>query len=92
LFFVVPAKTLKAEQHQTEVAERFGLLLEGYLRASGTQRGILLKQLELVQKMGLLSDKLRTDDVTRRARQHTLHQELSRMRLPVHFPLPIDPT
>jgi hypothetical protein len=47
--------SLQAEMHVPEISERFGLMLEIYLRACGEQREELLKQMEVIKKLKMIA-------------------------------------
>jgi len=50
---------LKAELHVPQVAERYCLLLEAYLRGCGDHRKELIKQGELVKQLVVVADKVK---------------------------------
>jgi hypothetical protein len=81
---------LQAELHVPEIAERYGLLLEMYLRGCGAQRDDLLRQLDLVLKLAKVSDAVK--DVPLSRRKAEVQRLLRTLELPPTFQLPLDPT
>ena len=65
---------LQAEMHVPEISERFGLLLEVYLRACGEQREELLKQMEVIKKLKLIAGIVKDTPSSRR--KQTLEHQL----------------
>ena len=45
---------LQSEMHVPEISERYGLLLEAYLRGCGDNRNELIRQMEVVSCFGFL--------------------------------------
>ena len=81
---------LQAEMHVPEIFERFGLLLEFYLRGCGEQLSSILKEKSVVNKLKALSKKL--SPLPLEKRRAVLVEELKKTELPPSFRLPIFPT
>jgi len=80
---------LKAELHVPEIAERFSLLLEAYLRGCGFMyRSELLKQIDLLNQLSAISLKIKQiskkDD-----RLMMLHHLLRQVEFPDRFQIPL---
>eukprot|EP01094_Clydonella_sp_ATCC50884_P017221 TRINITY_DN2958_c0_g2_i1.p1 TRINITY_DN2958_c0_g2~~TRINITY_DN2958_c0_g2_i1.p1 ORF type:complete len:1042 (-),score=355.45 TRINITY_DN2958_c0_g2_i1:555-3641(-) len=80
---------LQAEMHVPEIAERFGLLLEMYLRGCGPQRDELLRQQELVSKLCQVANSIK--DVPLGRRRAILQQQIRELKLPEQYQIPLDP-
>jgi len=80
---------LQAEMHVPEISERYGLLLEMYLRGCGEQRDELMRQLDLVKKLRLVANSIK--DVPLNRRRAVLQQRLKELPLPERYQLPLDP-
>eukprot|EP01097_Dermamoeba_algensis_P007922 TRINITY_DN5110_c0_g2_i1.p1 TRINITY_DN5110_c0_g2~~TRINITY_DN5110_c0_g2_i1.p1 ORF type:complete len:640 (+),score=73.64 TRINITY_DN5110_c0_g2_i1:1342-3261(+) len=82
---------LKSEMHLAEIAERYGLLLEGYLRGCGEFHGDLIaKEDEAMRKFVNVANKIKKTPANERLVD--LRSELGKLDLPPQFQLPIDPT
>jgi phosphatidylinositol-4,5-bisphosphate 3-kinase len=81
---------LQAEIHVPEISERFGLLLEVYLRGCGEQREELLKQMEVIKKLKLVANTIKDTPSSRR--KQVLEQQLKATSLPERFQIPLNPT
>lgn len=80
---------LKAEMHLEDVAERYTLLLESYLRGSGSHLKELCKQNEVSQ--ALIQVALRVKEAQTSAdRKRVLMEGLEQVRIPQAFQLPLD--
>ena len=79
---------LKAEMHLEEVAERYTLLLDSYLRGCGPQLKELLKQNEVMDQLKKVAEKIKTTSTA--DRKKVLIQGLEKLRLPSSFQLPLD--
>ncbi len=80
---------LKAEMHLPIIAERYGLMLESYLRGAGTHRKELLTQ---VKVMDLLIDvALKIKKIPMATRLQAMQDMLRQVKLPRIFQLPLDP-
>ncbi len=80
---------LKAEMHLPEVSERFGLLLQEYLRCCGPHRDEIALQHEVEQKLISMAELVHT--VKKDERVALLRQELSKLTFPAKFQLALDP-
>ena len=80
---------LKAEMHLPEVSERFGLLLQEYLRCCGAHREQLLLQCRVE---GLLKEAAElVKGLPKKRRKAHLQEELAKMAFPARFSLALDP-
>eukprot|EP01114_Cavostelium_apophysatum_P003947 TRINITY_DN1407_c1_g1_i1.p1 TRINITY_DN1407_c1_g1~~TRINITY_DN1407_c1_g1_i1.p1 ORF type:complete len:1234 (+),score=376.93 TRINITY_DN1407_c1_g1_i1:156-3857(+) len=80
---------LKSEMHIPEIAERYGLLLETYLRGcGGIYRTELFKQCEIVEKLQNIALKIKGIP-KKDERQEQLKVMLRRIDFPERFQLPI---
>ena len=80
---------LKSEMHFPLIVERYGLLLESYLRGCGTHRKELLHQNQVIQALTAVSLKIKKTESANRL--DVLHEELEKLTLPPLFQLPLDP-
>lgn len=81
---------LKAEMHVAAICERYGLILEEYLRFAGSvRRRDLMRQHEVVKKLCAVADAVKL--VPKNERLALLHAELRKLELPERFRLPLDP-
>ena len=80
---------LKSELHVPEIAERYALLLEMYLRGCGTQREDLLKQVHVINSLNEVAQAIKLVPSSRR--KADLQKRLSQLDLPNVFQLPLDP-
>lgn len=80
---------LKAEMHLPEVSERFGLILQEYLRCCGPHRLDLAKQCQIERMLVASAELVKT--VPKRDRKAALQQELRNLQFPPHFTLPLSP-
>merc|ERR1712137_113630 len=79
---------LKAEMHIEEVAERYTILLDSYLRGCGSQLRELLKENDVTTQLVRVAEKVK---VTASAdRKRILHEGLRKLNLPERFQLPLD--
>jgi hypothetical protein len=80
---------LKAEMHVPTVRERHGLLLEEYLMNCGSHRRDLMKQNGIIEQLFSLAMLIKR---TKKPDQiEVLRQELSKLRHPPKFKLPLSP-
>eukprot|EP01114_Cavostelium_apophysatum_P016118 TRINITY_DN4532_c0_g2_i2.p1 TRINITY_DN4532_c0_g2~~TRINITY_DN4532_c0_g2_i2.p1 ORF type:complete len:1434 (+),score=438.70 TRINITY_DN4532_c0_g2_i2:87-4388(+) len=81
---------LKAEMHVSEISERFGLLIEAYLRGCGLHRAELKKQTGLLKDLVRIANHIKGfKDTERRA---VLLDELGKMQLTSKIQLPLNPS
>jgi hypothetical protein len=81
---------LKSEIHVPEISERFGLLLEAYLRGCGPHRAQLAKQDELQQKFVHAANLIKGFKDSERLQ--TLRDELTKVQFPSQgVPIPLNP-
>jgi len=80
---------LKAEMHVPEVSERFGLLLEEYLRCCGPHRDELLLQAEIDSHLVGIAELMKT--LKKSKRRERLRTELAKVTWPERFGLALDP-
>jgi hypothetical protein len=74
--------------HVPEIAERYGLLLEAYLRGCGTiYRGELHKQNDIVEQ--LTSVALKIKEVKKEERLESVRYHLRQIEFPERFQLPL---
>jgi len=81
---------LKAEMHEPVVRERFGVLLDLYLRNCGTHRLALGHQLLVMRRLENVANKVKAKD-TKEERLAELKEQLKRCDFPVKFQLPLNP-
>ena len=80
---------LKAEMHSPAIAERYGLMLESYLRGCGSHRKELLTQVKVIDMLVAVALKIKAADAS--VRLDVLRESLSSLKLPSVFQLPLDP-
>mmetsp|Transcript_419 Transcript_419/g.1446 ORF Transcript_419/g.1446 Transcript_419/m.1446 type:complete len:1166 (-) Transcript_419:175-3672(-) len=80
---------LKAEMHLEDVAERYTLLLESYLRGAGTHRTQLFKQHEATQSLVGVAMKVK-QAANSTERKKVLMESLSKLKFDSEFELPLD--
>eukprot|EP00163_Fabomonas_tropica_P026300 TRINITY_DN477_c0_g1_i2.p1 TRINITY_DN477_c0_g1~~TRINITY_DN477_c0_g1_i2.p1 ORF type:complete len:1361 (-),score=382.34 TRINITY_DN477_c0_g1_i2:229-4311(-) len=81
---------LKSEMHMLEVVERFGLMLEEYLRGCGVHRGEILKQNEVLNRFGEIADMIKCEG-TAESRLGILRTALGDLDIPWTIKLPLNP-
>eukprot|EP00727_Mastigamoeba_balamuthi_P006638 m51a1_g2595 putative phosphatidylinositol 3- (1445) ;mRNA; r:440263-446902 len=81
---------LKAEMHVLSISERYGILLEAYLRSCGEFRKEILKQTKLLTALEQVAKQLKTQQ-GRDARMKVLQEGLNKIRFDGVLQLPIDP-
>eukprot|EP00007_Cunea_sp_BSH-02190019_P008525 CAMPEP_0174246080 /NCGR_PEP_ID=MMETSP0417-20130205/41892_1 /TAXON_ID=242541 /ORGANISM="Mayorella sp, Strain BSH-02190019" /LENGTH=1374 /DNA_ID=CAMNT_0015325931 /DNA_START=40 /DNA_END=4164 /DNA_ORIENTATION=- len=81
---------LQAEMHVQEISERYGVLLETYLRACGKQIDEFLAQMDVLHKLALVAGVIK--DTPESRRRAVLHEQLSQLQLPPQFKVPLCPT
>ena len=81
---------LKAEMHIPEVASRYGVLIENYLRNAGAHRTVLGHQMFVMAKLEETAEHVKAAD-DKKAMMRTLREELPRIVFPENFQLPISP-
>jgi len=81
---------LKAEMHVSEIAERYGLLLEAYLHGCGAHLKEFIKQNELMASFTTVANQIKP--VPSAERRDVLISKLRALKLPSKFQLPLDPT
>jgi len=81
---------LKSEMHVPEISERYGLLLEAYLRGCGRFKEELSKQDDILKKFVTTANtiKLHKDS----DRRPVMEKELRKIQFPDKFPLPLNPS
>ena len=79
---------LKAEMHLEDVAERYTILLDTYLRGCGPQLKELLKQNKVTLQLVRVAEKVKTTSSA--DRKKVLHEGLKKLDLPSSFQLPLD--
>eukprot|EP01102_Stenamoeba_stenopodia_P009925 TRINITY_DN2950_c0_g1_i3.p1 TRINITY_DN2950_c0_g1~~TRINITY_DN2950_c0_g1_i3.p1 ORF type:complete len:1114 (+),score=230.47 TRINITY_DN2950_c0_g1_i3:111-3452(+) len=79
---------LKAEQHIPEIAERYTLILESFLRGCGKHRTELAKQADLVKKLVVVAEKIKK--IPQNERKESMLADLRKLKLPPRFQLPLD--
>jgi len=85
---------LKSELHVPETAERFGLLLETYLKSCGKiHRQELLKQTSVFNKLNRIAVEIKSMGRTgnKAEKKKRLHEYLRNTKWPERFQLPLDP-
>eukprot|EP01113_Clastostelium_recurvatum_P028422 TRINITY_DN3438_c0_g1_i4.p1 TRINITY_DN3438_c0_g1~~TRINITY_DN3438_c0_g1_i4.p1 ORF type:complete len:1453 (-),score=442.67 TRINITY_DN3438_c0_g1_i4:115-3945(-) len=80
---------LKSEMHVPEISERFGLMLEAYLRGCGGHREELGRQNEVLKSLVRVANLIKPlkDDI----RKPTMLAELEKVKFPARFQLPLNP-
>jgi len=81
---------LKSEMHVPEISERYGLLLEAYLRGCGGHMAELQKQNEVMKNLVRVANLIKKD-LKDTERKEYLLQELDKVRFPAKFQLPLNP-
>ncbi|KYQ90057.1 phosphatidylinositol-4 [Tieghemostelium lacteum] len=81
---------LKSEMHTPEIEERYGLLLEGYLRSCGSHRNDLLKQNQVIKSLYQVAMAVK-EKGSASERKKVLLDGLSKIKFPETFQLPLDP-
>jgi Phosphatidylinositol 3- and 4-kinase/Phosphoinositide 3-kinase family, accessory domain (PIK domain)/Phosphoinositide 3-kinase C2 len=82
---------LLAEMHVPEISERYGTLLEFFLRhLSAQQRAEFAAQVRVQRSLSRIAGALK--DVPSSRRKAALHAQLEAVELPSTFQLPLDPT
>lgn len=81
---------LQAELHVHEIAERFALLLEVYLRSCGAQIDDLHRQLDVVNKLAQIANQVKEVQISKRKQE--VQRLLSQTVFPAKFQIPLDPT
>jgi len=81
---------LKAEMHVAVVQERFGVLIDLYLRNCGEHRVAIGHQMLVMRKLGDLADEV-IKQPTKVERLKTLREGVGKLQLPQQFQLPINP-
>jgi len=81
---------LKAEMHVEVVRERFGVILDLYLRNCGTHRLALGHQLLVMKRLETVAGKVKEKE-TKAERLAELKEQLKRCDFPVKFQLPLNP-
>eukprot|EP01117_Protostelium_nocturnum_P006783 TRINITY_DN2436_c0_g1_i2.p1 TRINITY_DN2436_c0_g1~~TRINITY_DN2436_c0_g1_i2.p1 ORF type:complete len:1251 (+),score=411.48 TRINITY_DN2436_c0_g1_i2:224-3976(+) len=81
---------LKAEMHEAEISERYGVLLEAYLRGCGIHRAELKKQILSLKELARTANHIKgvKDPVERLS---VLKGELSKITFPNKVKLPLNP-
>jgi hypothetical protein len=82
---------LKAEMHVAHVAERFGLILEEYLRSCGDHRKDLLKQHSVEQQLFDVAMTVKQEGKSVQEKVDVLRKLLREIELPSSFKLPLSP-
>lgn len=81
---------LKAEMHVAYVAERFGLILETYLRTCGSShRQELLQQNAVLEKLRSIAYSIKSSG--KKEKSAVLREMLANVELPPRFKLPLSP-
>jgi hypothetical protein len=81
---------LHAELHVPEIAERYSLLLEIYLRGCGDHREELIKQMEVSEKLRNVAKLMK--EIPYQKRKPILHKALEDACFPEYFALPMNPS
>ena len=79
---------LKAEMHLEDVAERYTILLDSYLRGCGPQLKELIKQNHVTTQLVRVAEKIKNTSTP--DRKKVLQASLAKLDLPVSFQLPLD--
>jgi len=79
---------LKAELHVPQVAERYCLLLEAYLRGCGDHRQNLIKQVKLIEQLAVVADKI--EKVPSDERRPLFRKELRKIQISGSIQLPLE--
>jgi hypothetical protein len=81
---------LKAEMHEPVVKERFGVILDMYLRNCGTHRLALGHQLLVMKRLEGVANRVQAQE-TKEERLIELREQLKRCDFPTKFQLPLNP-
>ena len=79
---------LKAEMHLEDVAERYTILLDTYLRGCGPQLKELLKQNDVTVQLVRVAEKVK--NTSSADRKKVLQESLKKLNFPTSFQLPLD--
>jgi phosphatidylinositol-4,5-bisphosphate 3-kinase len=80
---------LKSEMHVPEISERYGLLLEVYLRGCGNHMPELQKQNQVLKHLVRTANLIK--GLKESERKDSMIQELDRIKFPQKFQLPLNP-
>ncbi|GAM25539.1 hypothetical protein SAMD00019534_087140 [Acytostelium subglobosum LB1] len=80
---------LKSDLHVTNIAERFGLLLESYLLACGTHRNEIQRQIQVIDSLTEVARKIKS--LKDQDRRETLMRDLERIEWPKRFQITLNP-
>lgn len=80
---------LKSEMHVPEISERYGLLLEVYLRGCGGHMAELQKQNQVLKHLVRTANLIK--GLKENERKETMHAELEKIKFPQKFQLPLNP-
>ncbi|KAH3760168.1 phosphatidylinositol-4,5-diphosphate 3-kinase [Pelomyxa schiedti] len=80
---------LKAEMHVETISERFGILLEAFLRGCGSYRTEIEKQHNLLKDLERVARMVKT--IPKEERTREAREALARLTLPQEVQLPLDP-
>eukprot|EP00708_Paratrimastix_pyriformis_P002409 GAFH01001155.1.p1 GENE.GAFH01001155.1~~GAFH01001155.1.p1 ORF type:complete len:549 (+),score=288.11 GAFH01001155.1:132-1649(+) len=78
---------LRAELHVAYIRERYGLLLEDYLRGCSVHRGLLRRQVDVVNQLAGVAQAVR--EAHKEERKQVLMERLGALHLPPVFQLPL---
>eukprot|EP01119_Soliformovum_irregulare_P017393 TRINITY_DN5165_c0_g1_i1.p1 TRINITY_DN5165_c0_g1~~TRINITY_DN5165_c0_g1_i1.p1 ORF type:complete len:1287 (-),score=389.49 TRINITY_DN5165_c0_g1_i1:1418-5278(-) len=81
---------LKSEIHVPEISERFGLLLESYLRGCGTHRAELQKQTAILKDFTRVANFIK--NIGPSERRDVMIAELKKVAFPTKLQLPLNPS
>ncbi|EFA86096.1 phosphatidylinositol-4,5-diphosphate 3-kinase [Heterostelium album PN500] len=80
---------LKADLHVTNIAERFGLLLESYLQACGSHREEMGRQLQVIDSLTAVARKIKP--LKDQDRREVMLKELEKIEWPKRFQITLNP-
>jgi phosphatidylinositol-4,5-bisphosphate 3-kinase len=83
---------LKSEMHVREISERYGLLLEAYLRGCGLHRAELKKQVDTLKELVRVAQVVKGASGDKEERVRVLRAQLADLQLPYRLQLPFDPS
>jgi phosphatidylinositol kinase/protein kinase (PI-3 family) len=80
---------LKSEMDVPEISERYGLLLEVYLRGCGSHMAELLKQNQVLKHLVRAANLIK--NLKENERKESMLSELEKIKFPAKFQLPLNP-
>jgi len=83
---------LRAEVHVPEISERFGLLLEAYLRGCGEHRTDLKKQCNVQKDLIIIAESIKDEKIKDESKLEMVQNGLKNLNVPDNLHLPLNPS